>query len=163
MTSWPTTTPAVTGRIIVGERASCVMSSTVTLPGNARVMPLRRNEIRQGQKMAKTAAQRQATYRARRPHAGHDGNGERRLSVWIETRACLALARLARRYAVTQQTLIEQLVVAEDERILAGIEPDSPQWRAYFIDTSLRSNDGDQIHEKFPNDNNEGAATTMTT
>jgi len=113
--------------------------------------------------MAKTAAQRQAAYRARRPHSGHDGNGERRLSVWIETGASLALARLARRYAVTQQTLIEQLVVAENERILAGIEPDSAQWRAYFIDTSLRGNDGDQINEKFPNDNNEGATTTMTT
>ncbi|HEV3422695.1 MAG TPA: hypothetical protein VG105_02720 [Paraburkholderia sp.] len=60
-------------------------------------------------------------------------------------------------YAVTQQTLIEQLVVAEEERILAGIEPDSAQWRAHFIDTSLRGSDGDQINEKFPNDNNEGA------
>ena len=33
--------------------------------------------------MAKTAAQRQAAYRARSHHAGHDGNGERRLSVWV--------------------------------------------------------------------------------
>jgi hypothetical protein len=113
--------------------------------------------------MAKTAAQRQAAYRTRRPHAGNDGNGERRLSVWIDTGASLALARLARRYAVTQQALIERLVIAEDERILAGIELDSAQWRAYFACTSLRSNDGDQIHEKLPNDNNEGAATTMTT
>ncbi|HVQ17354.1 MAG TPA: hypothetical protein VMS40_27310 [Vicinamibacterales bacterium] len=113
--------------------------------------------------MAKTAAQRQAAYRARRPHAGNDGNGERRLSVWIDTGASLALARLARRYAVTQQALIERLVIAEDERILAGIELDSAQWRAYFAGTSLRSNDGDQIHEKLPNNNNEGAATTMTT
>src|ERR1700674_4573060 len=98
--------------------------------------------------MAKTAAQRQATYRARRPHAGHDGNGERRLSVWIETRAALALARLARRYAVTQRAVIERLVIAEDERILAGIKDDSAQWQAYFATPSLRRNDGDQIHEK---------------
>jgi hypothetical protein len=82
--------------------------------------------------MAKTAAQRQAAYRARRPHAGNDG---------------LALARLARRYAVTQRALIERLVIAEDERILAGMELDSPQWHAYFADTSLRSNDGGPIHE----------------
>jgi hypothetical protein len=101
--------------------------------------------------MAKTAAQRQAAYRARRPHAGNDGNGERRLSVWIDTRAYLALARLARRYAVTQRALIERLVIAEDERILAGIELDSPQWHAYFTDTSLHSNDGDPIHEKEEN------------
>jgi hypothetical protein len=126
-------------------------------------MPLPRNEIRRGKKMATTASQRQAAYRARRPHAGHDGNGERRLSVWIESGASLALARLARRYAVTQQALIERLVIAEDERILAGIELDSAQWRAYFAGTSLRSNDGDQIQKEFPHDNNEGAATIMTT
>jgi hypothetical protein len=112
--------------------------------------------------MAKTAAQRQAAYRARRPHAGNDGNGERRLNVWIDTGASLALARLAHCYAVTQQALIERLVIAEDERILAGIELDSAQWHAYFA-ASLRSNDGDQIYEKIPTDNDEGAATTMTT
>jgi hypothetical protein len=111
--------------------------------------------------MAKTASQRQAAYRARRPHAGHDGNGERRLSIWIETGASLALARLARRYAVTQQALIERLVIAEDERILAGMEPDSAQWCAYLANPSLRSNVGDQIQEKLPNDNDEGATTTM--
>lgn len=101
--------------------------------------------------MAKTTAQRQAAYRARRPHAGNDGNGERRLSVWIDTRASLALARLARRYAVTQRGLIEQLVIAEDERILADIELDSMQWRTYFADTSLRGNGDDQLHEKGEN------------
>jgi hypothetical protein len=111
--------------------------------------------------MAKTASQRQAAYRARRPHAGHDGNGERRLSIWIETGASLALGRLARRYAVTQQALIERLVIAEDERILAGIELDSAQWHAYFDNPSLRSNDGDQIEEKLANHNDEGATTTM--
>jgi hypothetical protein len=42
--------------------------------------------------MAKTAAERQAAYRARRPHAGNGGNGERRLNVWIDTRASLARA-----------------------------------------------------------------------
>jgi hypothetical protein len=101
--------------------------------------------------MAKTVAQRQAAYRARRPHAGNDGNGERRLSVWIDTRASLALARLARCYAVTQRALIERLVIAEDDRILAHIELDSAQWHAYFADTSLRSNADDQIHEKREN------------
>ncbi|MFM0617489.1 hypothetical protein PQR37_25870 [Paraburkholderia nemoris] len=59
--------------------------------------------------------------------------------------------------------MIERLVIAEDERILAGIELDSAQWRAYFAAPSLRSNDGDQIHEKLPNENDEGAAPTMTT
>jgi hypothetical protein len=112
------------------------------------VKPLLRNEIRLEKNMAKTAAQRQAAYRARRPHAGNDGNGERCLNVWIDTRASLAIARLARRYAVTQRALIERLVIAEDERIHAQIEPDSVQWHAYFAVTSLSSNANDHIHEK---------------
>ena len=97
--------------------------------------------------MAKTAAQRQSTYRARRAHAGPDGNGERHLSVWIDTSTWLALARLARRYAVTKRSIIERLVLAEDERILAALEPDSPQWCAYFDDKSLRPNDADHRPE----------------
>ena len=32
--------------------------------------------------MPTSNAQRQAAYRARRPHAGEDGNGERRLNLW---------------------------------------------------------------------------------
>lgn len=97
--------------------------------------------------MAKTAAQRQAAYRARRLHAGQDGNGERRLSVWVDTSTWLALARLARRYAVTQRTIVERLIRAEDEHVLAAIEPDSPQWREYFDDRLLRSNGDDPRDE----------------
>jgi hypothetical protein len=69
--------------------------------------------------MAQTAAQRQAAYWARRPHAGNDGSGERRLSVWIDTRACLALARLACRYAVTQRALVGDEIVPS--RSLRGL------------------------------------------
>jgi hypothetical protein len=96
--------------------------------------------------MAKTTAQRQAEYRARRAHAGPDGNGERRLSTWLDTSTWLALDRLARRYAVTHRAMIEQLVRAEDERVLATIEPDSPHWRAYFNDTLLLRNDDGHQH-----------------
>ena len=46
--------------------------------------------------MTQTAAERQANYRARRPFAGETGNGERRLSMWVNTAASLQLARLAR-------------------------------------------------------------------
>ena len=82
--------------------------------------------------MAKTAAQRQAAYRARRPFEGVDGNGERRLNAWISTSAALALVRLARRYCVTNQEMIERLVNAEDDRILSAITLDSPEWNTYF-------------------------------
>lgn len=53
--------------------------------------------------MALTTAQRQAAYRARRATAGESGNGDRRLDMWMSTEADLALARLARRYAMTKR------------------------------------------------------------
>ena len=80
--------------------------------------------------MAKTAAERQAAYRARRPMANE--NGERRLNTWLSTAAHMALRRLAKRYGVTQREVLERFICAEDDRILAGIAPDSPEWDAYF-------------------------------
>jgi hypothetical protein len=82
--------------------------------------------------MAKTAAERQAKYRAERPYAGSDSNGERRLNMWLSTAASLALVRLARRYCVTKREIIERLVIAEDARISASIDLDSPEWDKYF-------------------------------
>jgi hypothetical protein len=81
--------------------------------------------------MATTAAQRQAAYRARRHNAGPNGNGERRLNTWLTTEASLALARLARRYGVTQREILERFITAEDDRILATMVPGSPEWDAY--------------------------------
>jgi len=77
--------------------------------------------------MAKTPAQRQAEYRKRQDR----GDGHR-LNTWIGSDAHFALKRLARRYGVTKLEMIERLALAEDERILAGIELDSPEWNTYF-------------------------------
>lgn len=77
--------------------------------------------------MAKTPAQRQAEYRKRQDR----GNG-RRLNTWIASQADIALERLAQRYGVTKLEMIERLAITEHERILAGIELDSPEWNAYF-------------------------------
>jgi hypothetical protein len=82
--------------------------------------------------MAKTAAERQAAYRARRPMAGSNGNGERRLNTWVSTGAHFALERIARRYGVTQREVLERFITAEDDRILAGIKTDTPEWDEYF-------------------------------
>ena len=87
--------------------------------------------------MAKTAAQRQAAYRARRPHAGEDGNGERRLNLCVSTRTDLAIERLARRYCVTKREIVERLVIAMDDRIIATLDIDAPEWDQYFTAASV--------------------------
>ncbi len=88
----------------------------------------------------KTNAQRQAQYRARRPQAGPDHNGERRLSVWVSTTAALALARLARRYGVTQRAMLEQLLIAAEHEVLRTLDADSPELDRYLGLAPLPSN-----------------------
>jgi hypothetical protein len=82
--------------------------------------------------MAQTTAQRQAAWRARRATAGSDGNGERRLDMWVSTEVDLALARLARRHAITKRQMLEQLIVRADDAIVRRLDPDSEQWDSYF-------------------------------
>lgn len=89
--------------------------------------------------MVKTAAQRQATYRAKRPFSGKDDNGERRINTWVNTGTYLALERLARRSGITKREMLERLVVAEDERIRATLINDD-LWDAYHEPPALRSN-----------------------
>jgi hypothetical protein len=60
--------------------------------------------------MAKTTAERQAAFRAQQSNNWAEGDGKRRASVWLSTGCALALARVARRYGVTQQALLEQML-----------------------------------------------------
>jgi hypothetical protein len=80
--------------------------------------------------MAKTAAERQREYRAKRPEAGE--NGERRLNTWVSTSTALALDRLAARYGVTKREMLERLVMAEDGKLLAEMEHDNAAFEAYL-------------------------------
>jgi len=80
--------------------------------------------------MAMTPAERQRAYRRSRQTAGE--NGERRINTWVSTGAALALARLARRDAVTQRDVLERLILAADKRITGRLDPSSPEWDAYF-------------------------------
>lgn len=82
--------------------------------------------------MAKSTAERQAAYRARQSSAGVDGNGQRRISMWLSTGAAFALVRLSRRYGVTQRALVEAMVLAEDSKVLATIAMDTAEWEEYF-------------------------------
>jgi hypothetical protein len=91
--------------------------------------------------MAKTAAQRQQAYRKNRPAAG--GNGERRINTWVSTTTALALARLSRRYGVTNRQMLERLIQDAEEQALTTIELDSAEWDEYFLCNSLRSNDSE--------------------
>lgn len=96
--------------------------------------------------MAKSTAERQAAYRDRQAHGGKDGNGQRRVSLWLSTGGALALARLACRYGVTQRELVERMVLAEDERVLATIPSDSAEWDSYFARQPLRPNGSAPAH-----------------
>lgn len=87
--------------------------------------------------MAKTPAERQKEYRAKRPFSGEDGNGERRLNTWISTCASLALDRLATRYGVTKREMIEKLVIAEEETVLKSLKLDSPEGERYPAGSSV--------------------------
>lgn len=82
--------------------------------------------------MVKTAAERQAKYRESRAFSGKDGDGQRRVNVWLSTGAALALKRIARHDGVTQQALLEKLLLAEDQRIIDGIAVDTAEWNRYF-------------------------------
>lgn len=91
--------------------------------------------------MTKTAAQRQANYRKRRPEAGD--NGERRINTWVTTATSLALKRMARHHHVTQREILEDLILAADQQIIDTLgNYDSEQWIEYFRaqNQPLRSN-----------------------
>jgi hypothetical protein len=82
--------------------------------------------------MAKTPAERQKEYRAKRQFAGQDGNGERRITAYVSTRAALALDRLAKSCSVTKREMIERLVVGAEDKLLEGMRSDSLEWGRYF-------------------------------
>jgi hypothetical protein len=84
--------------------------------------------------MSKTAAERQAAYRARRPFAGADNNGERRINTWVNTGTYLALERLARHNGVTKREMLERIVMAEEARVTSSLEEDA--WEAYMQDVT---------------------------
>lgn len=82
--------------------------------------------------MAKTAAERQKEYRAQRQFTGEDGNGERRISPYVRTRAALTLDRLANRYGITKREMLEPLVVSAEDKLLEGMTSESTEWKKYF-------------------------------
>lgn len=80
--------------------------------------------------MAKTAAERQKEYRANRQLAGE--NGERRIAAYVSTRAALALRRLSNRYGVTKREMLERLLIAEEDKVIHGLDLDSEEGKNYL-------------------------------
>jgi hypothetical protein len=78
--------------------------------------------------MPKSGAERQKLYRSKR----HQGEGENRLNTWVSSSAHHALARLAARYGVTRRTVLERLIVAEDDKVLKTLDLDTEDWERYF-------------------------------
>ena len=66
--------------------------------------------------MAKTASERQATYRAK--------PDQYRLSMYINGEARAALTALARHRGCSQREVIESLIVAEKNAIVSAMETD---------------------------------------
>ena len=66
--------------------------------------------------MAKTASERQATYRAK--------SDQYRLSMYINGEARAALTALARHRGCSQREVIESLIVAEKNAIVSAMETD---------------------------------------
>jgi hypothetical protein len=82
--------------------------------------------------MPQNSAERQAAYRARRATAGINGNGDRRLDMWVTTEADLALARLAWHYGVTKRVMLEKLITSKDHQMLRKLDPDTEAWDIYM-------------------------------
>ena len=82
--------------------------------------------------MPKSPAQRQKEYREKRQFAGPDGNGERQVKAWISTGSYLAFKRIANRYGVTQQALLQWLIADEEARILQTIGTDDAEREKYL-------------------------------
>jgi hypothetical protein len=116
----------------VRQAIAWIVSDGLTPPTVGNTDPSQIQRLRMSPKAAlmATTAERQAAYRKRRATAGE--NGERRINTWVTTGAALALARLARRYAVTNREMVERLIIAADEDITATLDPTSPEWAAYF-------------------------------
>lgn len=78
--------------------------------------------------MAKTAAERQKEYRARR----NEDEGDRRINTWVTSVTHFALNRLAKRRGVTRRQILEQMICDADEAILQSLELDTPEWDTYL-------------------------------
>jgi hypothetical protein len=87
--------------------------------------------------MAKTTAERQKEYRAKRAFSGPDGNGERELKAWVSTGSYLAFKRISKRYGITSRELLERLIASEEENVLQSIGKDDAEREKYLYGSDV--------------------------
>lgn len=81
-----------------------------------------------------TAAERQRAYR-QRARAEHN---QRRLNVWLDASAAIAIERLAKHWNVSQRQVIERLAIEAQDAVMRQLgEGQLDQ----FLERTLRSND----------------------
>ena len=78
--------------------------------------------------MAKTTAERQASYRNNRSRIGE--SGEKRINTWVSTGVHMALTRLAKHYGVTKREMLERLITEADQQIEDTLMTDG-EWETY--------------------------------
>jgi hypothetical protein len=79
-----------------------------------------------------TNAERQAAYRTRRREIARTGDGFGNVSLFLPLPAKFALMRVARHRGLTMAQLIEQWAREADDRIVATLDTDAPEWDQYF-------------------------------
>jgi hypothetical protein len=94
------------------------------------LFPVKRSRGRPATGSAKSSAQRQADYRARKLCSADLGCSY--LQMWVDTRAKLALDRLAFHDGISAQRVLERLIIEADDKILSNLDMDSPAWHNYL-------------------------------
>jgi hypothetical protein len=82
--------------------------------------------------MAKTAAERQREYRARRQEGTDARWGDKRINSWVSRDAYDALRRLARHHGITQEKALEQVLIEADRRVGRSLADDKAAWERYY-------------------------------
>jgi len=91
-------------------------------------VPKKRGRPKTGQ--AKTSAQRQAVYRRNKREKG--ALGSKNLNVWISTGAKYSLERLSRHHGQTPEQYLQDLLQAEERRIIKDWPMCSDEYYQYY-------------------------------
>ncbi len=78
--------------------------------------------------MAKSLAERQAAYSAKQ----QEGDGGKKLCMWVTTGCNNGLARLAKHHGMTKRELLMMLVKTADDAIIKQFDFDSPELNRYI-------------------------------